>query len=139
MQRPSVYRPHGTAQLWAQLPYGPDNRVWLHEVCGARARLEWDSLSRTWHLARAHFRPLVDALVTRYGEVDVRVDISAADRCDARCVKATGDECTCSCFGENHGGAGYWKNWTALGEPTPIPGQAGIYRRLWVAHSTVRL
>lgn len=134
MERPSVYRPHGTERFWLRLPYADDKRAWLHQVCGQRVHLEWDGLSHTWRLARAHLRRLVDALAERFGEVDVRFDISAADRCNARCRKAAGDECTCSCLGENHGGAGYWKNWRAVGEPTLLPGSNRVYRRLWVAH-----
>lgn len=34
---------------------------------------------------------------------EIRVTLDRHTRCDSRCTMATGDECTCSCGGKNHG------------------------------------
>ncbi|TSB31237.1 hypothetical protein FNJ62_07040 [Streptomyces benahoarensis] len=42
------------------------------------------------------------------------------ERCDTRCQEAQGDDCTCSCMGENHSGAAYWCTWILVGDTTLI-------------------
>ncbi|MES4909131.1 hypothetical protein [Streptomyces sp. NPDC000395] len=60
------------------------------------------------------------ALAERFGEVDVYLEFSTTERCDTNCERATGDDCTCSCMGENHGGAAYWRHWTLVGDTTLV-------------------
>jgi hypothetical protein len=48
------------------------------------------------------------------------LDFRQSERCDTRCQRARGDECTCSCLGENHRGAAYWRNWIEVGETTLV-------------------
>lgn len=134
MHRAMVYRSHGRDRLWVRMPYASGNRAWIHEICGSRTRPEWEAQpTSAWRIARPHFRRVVDALVERFGEVDVYVDISARDRCDTRCRDAEGDDCSCSCLGDNHGGAAYWKNWIEVGETTLVEREPHVHRRHWIA------
>ena len=116
MQRPTVYRPlEGRLQL--RMPYGA-NRRWLHEVLGS-VRPRWTT--DHWAIARSHLRPLVNELVLKFGEVEVILEFSTIRKCDSRCRDAGGDNCVCSCLGENHGGAAYWQHWIEVG-PTTLVG-----------------
>lgn len=103
------------------MPFAGSNRGWLHAHLGERIRPEHAG-GGVWAIARPHLQHLVDGLVDRFGHVDVVLDFRTAERCDTRCRDARGDECTCSCLGENHGGAAYWRNWIEVGETTLVAG-----------------
>lgn len=105
----------------------PTNRQWLKDALGARIRPVWvrgpNSWDGHWAVARAHFRDVVSALAIRAGQVDVDVDFNVLEQCDIRCQRSSGDDCTCSCFGANHGiesGGGAYGPWVEVGETTLI-------------------
>ena len=90
----------------------------------------WDG---HWAVARSHFRSVVDALAIRAGRVHVDVDFNVHEKCDTRCQKATYDDCTCSCFGANHGilrGGGAYGPWVEVGETTLV--SSGVQRLSFV-------
>lgn len=121
MTRPWVRRCYDEKRLWVWMPYqGGSNRLWIKEALGTRTRPEWNKPAGRWEIARPHLKPVVAALIDRFGEVDVYLEFLAAERCDTRCVEAAGDNCECSCMGENHGGAGYWRRWRQVGDTTLI-------------------
>jgi len=130
-----VWRPVRPARVAVRLPYSRYNRDWFKEVLGPRVRPDWNGAEKQWELARLHFRAIVEALAQRFGVVQVTVDFAATSRCDTRCRDAEGDECDCQCYGENHGGAAYWKNWQEVGETTLIASE-GIYRKKMRVHAT---
>jgi hypothetical protein len=102
------------------MPYaGGTNRAWLRDTLGRRIDLRYTSRGR-WEIARPHLRTLIEACAERFGEIDIVLDFRTRDRCDTRCQQAQGDDCVCSCLGENHGGAAYWKRWIPVGETTLI-------------------
>jgi len=110
------------------MPYaGGSNRAWLRATLGKRVSLQYTERGR-WEIARPHLRELIESCAQRFGEVDVILDFRARERCDSRCWQAAGDDCVCSCLGENHGGAAYWKRWLPVGETTLV-GDGLIYRR----------
>lgn len=116
---PRIYRPLAPDRIQLRMPYDPANRRWLHQTLGDRIQPVWDKPGRRWLIARAHFGVLVDALVDRFGVVDVDAEFSTAQKCDRRCMEATGDDCECSCMGEHHGG-GIWFGWVEVGDTTLI-------------------
>lgn len=98
----------GGGSVLTKMPYdGGSNRGWLHEHLGHRIQPEHRGKG-VWAIARPHLRYLVEGLAERFGHVDVVLDFRQSERCDTRCQRARGDECTCSCLGENHRGAAYW-------------------------------
>lgn len=121
---PTVYRPAGSGRITVRMPYALGNRAWIHHNLGSGIHPVWNTTDKRWELARNHLRATVEALVERFGIVDVVIDSYAV----TRCRDAVGDDCDCQCVGENHGGAAYWKHWHAVGETTLI-GTAGIVRR----------
>lgn len=118
------------------MPYHVGNRRWLKEGLGSRTRPEWNKGAHRWEVARTHFRPLVFALAEQFGAVDVYLEFSTIERCDARCREAVGDDCTCSCLGINHAGAAYLSDWPQVGEVTLV--RPGVKRvRLLVRREDV--
>jgi hypothetical protein len=109
------------------MPYEPDNRLWLKEALGERIRPTWNREEQRWEIARQHLRTVVERLAERWGEVDVILEFREAERCDTRCRDAQGDDCVCSCLGDNHGGAAYWKNWIEMGDTTLV--SSGVLQR----------
>lgn len=131
MRRPWVRRNYDQTRLWMRLPYSPTNRDWILDELGSQyIRPDWNNMVSPgrWEIARKHLRPLVEALAARFGEVDVYLEFSTTERCDRRCQRATGDDCTCSCRGEHHGGGVYWKQWTQVGDETLV-GEVGRVER----------
>jgi hypothetical protein len=121
MSMPWVRRRLGQTRLHVWMPYqGSSNRQWILQELGTRTRPIWNG-SKTpgrWEIARPHLHLVVTSLVQRFGQVDVYLEFSNRTRCDVRCQQAEGDDCECSCLGENHGGAAYWRNWTLVGQTT---------------------
>jgi hypothetical protein len=107
----------GRLRLW--IPYGDGtNRRWLKDRLGDRIRPEWvQGRPGHWEIARAQLVPLLEALVTRFGQVEVLLEFSRTQKCDKRCRDATGDECVCSCLGRFHGGI-WGRRWFEVGETT---------------------
>ncbi len=105
------------------MPYeGGSNRRWILDELGSYMRPTWnrDAVPARWEIARPHLRSLVEALALKFGEIDLYLEFSMRQRCDKRCQAAEGDDCVCSCLGENHGGAAYWRHWTQVGETTLV-------------------
>lgn len=122
MSIPTVYRPY-RGRLRLRMPYRKDNRAWLKDRLGDRIRPEWvrgaGGREGWWEIARNHLQPLVEALVERWGAVDVTLIYSTTEQCDTRCQNARGDDCTCSCLGLNHG-HGFAGQWTQVGDTTLV-------------------
>lgn len=117
---PHIYRPLQPDRMRMWMAYdGGSNRGWLHESLGSRIQPIYDKPSRRWLIARNHFTELVNALLERFGQVDVSVEFSVTQRCDINCRTAEGPDCDCSCMGEHHGG-GMWGGWFQVGETTLI-------------------
>lgn len=102
------------------MPYRVGNRAWIHQQLGDMVRPEWNRTEKQWEIARPHMRVLVDALAERFGAVEVLIDFRINSRCDERCQNAKHDDCDCQCMGEHHGGSGYWKSWSEVGETTLV-------------------
>ena len=118
---PDLFRPlEGRIRL--EMPYAPGNRAWLKEQLGERIRPDWvrHGGGGHWEVARNHLRALLEALVDRWGAVDVVLDFNVTEKCDRRCQTARGDDCTCSCLGVNHRGLGGGKEWFRVGDTTLI-------------------
>lgn len=116
---PCIYRPTGTERLRVSLPFDLRNRSWIHSVIGDRARPTYSKQNRYWLIARDHFSKLVEALLDRYGRVDVLAEFTTTEVCDTRCQNARGTDCQCTCLGNNHGG-GQWGGWFQIGDTTLI-------------------
>ncbi|MGW7296072.1 hypothetical protein ACWGIB_27265 [Streptomyces xiamenensis] len=96
-----------------------------------RTRPEWNTTAKRWEIARPHLKTVVSALIDRFEEADVYLEFSTTERCDKRCEEAVGDDCTCSCMGENHGGAAYWERWQLVDGDTLV-GPAGRRERRYL-------
>ncbi|MFI6228711.1 hypothetical protein ACIBCR_15520 [Micromonospora echinospora] len=116
---PHIYRPTGSERIRLWMPYDPANRRWLHQQLGERIQPIWSKEHRRWVIARNHFNELVDALLGRFGYVDVEAEFSTTQKCDSNCRRAKHDDCECSCLGEYHGG-GIWHGWIQVGDTTLI-------------------
>lgn len=128
MRIPTVHRPAGTGRLSVRMPFAPGNRAWIHDRLGDRMRPDWNRTAKQWEISRQHLRAVVEALVERFGVVEVVIDTRATNRCDTRCRDAEGDDCDCQCLGENHGGAAYWREWMQVGDTTLV--SPGVVRRV---------
>lgn len=123
----SLWRPATTGRLVMKTPYRPDNRAWIHETLDSRrVRPEWNKERKRWEVARNHFRPMVLAMIERFGVVDVILDSRSTERCDTRCREALGEECECECLGVYHGGLGWLGDWVQVAEHTLV---RSTYRR----------
>lgn len=121
MTIPWVRRPVGPGRLQAWMPYQEgSNRRWILAELGDRMRPEWNITAKRWEIARSHLRTLVEVMAMKFGEIDVYLEFSTRQRCDVRCRDARGDDCVCSCMGENHGGAAYWRHWMLVGDTTLV-------------------
>ena len=111
---PVVRRP-AQGRLEVHIPWREGgNRKVIKRICGTLTRPQWYGDRKRWVIARAHFALLIGALKAEYGQVRVITAHCDAEGCDARCQKAEGAECVCSCGGQYHGGitptpaAGAW-------------------------------
>lgn len=68
-----------------------------------------------WEIARAHLKPVTEAIVRREGAVLLELHFRRYEICDTRCQNAEGSECVCSCLGQAHGG-GEGRRWIPVGE-----------------------
>lgn len=129
MRRPWIRRNYDETRLWVWVPFeGGSNRRWLLEELGERVRPDWNKEARRWEIARPHLATVTTALANRFGAVDVYLEFSTTERCHRRCQGAAGDDCTCSCRGERHGGGVYWTQWTQAGDEILI-GEVGRVER----------
>lgn len=128
---PEIRRPR-EGRLQVMIPWCPGgNRALLGSVCGSRSRLEWDGTSKRWLVARAYFAAVIETLKTRFGEVRVITWHRDAERCDVRCQKAKGFECTCSCGGRCHAGENaYARGWRLVSDTQLWA--TGWTERVWI-------
>lgn len=114
----------GQRRFWAWMPYGDGtNRAWILGELGQRIRPDWNKQQRRWEIAREHLWVLTEAMADRFGEVDLYMEFSNTERCDARCENAVStdvSECVCSCGGDYHGGRGERRDWKLSGATTLI-------------------
>lgn len=101
-------------------PYGGWSAAdWVHGVCGPGTR---PGSGRTpggtpvVTVARPHFRRVVEAAALRWGEASVTADVTDTHACGRLCWEAVSDDCSCSCFGSNHGGLDWTRGWIQVGE-----------------------
>jgi hypothetical protein len=117
MSTARVWRPTSVGgRIAVAVPYSKGTRLWLREVCGPGTRPEFDRERKVWTVARPHFRRIVEALASRYGIVDVYVDHTVRSVCGKLCREAEGDDCTCSCLGDNHGAHSWRREWHQVDE-----------------------
>ncbi|MGP3637512.1 protein kinase domain-containing protein [Streptomyces sp. 24-1644] len=76
-------------------------------------------------------------MTLKFGEIDLYLEFSLQQRCDQRCQDAIGDDCVCSCLGENHGGAAYLRNWTQVAETNLVGDPEVCVRHYRVRRSDV--
>lgn len=65
---------------------------------------------------------VAESIAIRDGSVEVEMHYSPTEKCDLRCQKAEGDDCTCACEGKHHGKAQH-ASWVEVGETTLIRGE----------------
>ncbi|MFF0528428.1 hypothetical protein ACFYT3_08555 [Nocardia amikacinitolerans] len=113
-----------TTELYAYLPYEyGSNRYWLKGVLGKQARpTTVQRNGRTaWKTGRKHMLRLAAAMPDKYGEIELRLEVSKTMQCDTNCKNAnpaTVFDCVCACGGENHGGVGRYTDWYRAGRTT---------------------
>ncbi|WP_148281574.1 hypothetical protein [Nocardiopsis alba] len=127
---PLLFRPHkGDCELY--LPYDRSNRARLKRCIGSRSDLTFDKQRQTWSFKRTHFAEVRDMINKYYRLGTVIVDIVKRGQCDTRCVKARGDECSCECGGDNHGGLRGGDKWVLVGETTLVTNEVKVNRRTY--------
>jgi hypothetical protein len=75
-----------------------------------------------WAIAREHLTEVAESIAIRDGVVEIEMHYSPAEKCDQRCRRATGDDCTCACEGKHHGKAQH-ASWLEVGETTLVRGK----------------
>jgi hypothetical protein len=115
-------------------PWSVDNRLWIRDLCGSQTRPEWVRTDEMpyfgergyWRIARSHQEVVITGCVQRFGTVTVARQTSPLQKCDVRCVDATGSDCVCSCGGMNHrGGEGSYAH---VGATTLLRRNSSIWR-----------
>lgn len=106
----------------------PTNRSMFKTAAGATIRPTWvgaaaGELAWTgyWIIAREHLTEVAESIAIRDGSVRIEMHYSETEKCDLRCRKAQGDDCTCSCEGKHHG-KGQHATWLEVGESTLVRG-----------------
>ena len=99
---PVILRRGGLGQrLRVRLPYGADNRQWLHN--GGRTSPTWIAAGNYWEVPKAWFNELVERSLTKYRKLYIVQPFREQEKCAPACLNAMGHECQCSCMGANHG------------------------------------
>ena len=102
-----------------QLPYADDNRDYLEEILDVRPR--WNPDDRGWLVARSRVDDVLCAVALDYDSVTVAREgrPDGTEKCDTRCRKAIGLDCSCSCMGVHHGEEHWQDNgWSLVGDTT---------------------
>lgn len=123
---PKVWIPRRRAEdnrihIW--LPYAEGNRRMLKSVLGKGCPLARES--GYWKISRNHAHDILAYLVRRYGRVQLFQDYTETTKCDTRCREAFGEDCECSCLGENHANGQFLTAWEILVGETTIIGHKG--------------
>lgn len=106
----------------------PSNKSMFKTAAGAAIRPTWVDAADGepgwkgyWTIAREHLTEVAESIAIRNGSVDIEMHYSETEKCDLRCRKAQGDDCTCSCEGKHHG-KGQHASWMEVGESTLVRG-----------------
>lgn len=101
--------------LRVRVPYNANNRSAWKDL---GLRPVWVKEGNYWRLSRDKFSLVVRAVANGLGRVEVTVHGHTNQQCDTRCWNAEGDDCVCSCAGQNHGN--YQYGWLHVGETTVV-------------------
>lgn len=109
-------------RIFVRMPYRKGNRDWIKQVTGKKTRPDWNRDRQRWEISRAHLGIILKALLFRFDVVDFFREYKTTQRCDIRCLSATGHDCECSCMGKHHGskasGGGWMEGMVAVGDYT---------------------
>lgn len=105
------------------------NKLMFKNAAGSGIRPTWEAAAEGeppwkgyWSISRQHLTDVAEAIAIRDGEVLIEMHYSQTEKCDRRCQKAEGVECTCACEGKYHGNLQH-ASWFQVGESTLIQGQ----------------
>lgn len=106
----------------------PTNREMFKTATGKTIRPRWVDADEGqpawrgyWTISREHLTAVAESIAIRDGQVEIEMHYSQTEKCDERCQKATGDDCTCSCEGVHHG-KGQHASWLEVGDTTLVRG-----------------
>lgn len=99
---PVLCRLHA-GDLLLRVPYRDDNKGWVAQQAGPKARLRWDPMGKRWTLARNNFTKLIDPLVDRYNRLYTVTVYRPHEICAPACMQTRGHDCACQCLGKRHG------------------------------------
>ncbi|AGI71921.1 hypothetical protein OA238_c18120 [Octadecabacter arcticus 238] len=85
-------------KVLVHLPFGEDNRVWLHGLGKTRPKYVRDH--QAWEIPKAWFNKFVEAALLRYRRVYVVQPYREYEVCAPACRNAKGHDCNCSCRGK---------------------------------------
>ncbi|MBF6303046.1 hypothetical protein IU459_36930 [Nocardia amamiensis] len=103
------------------LPYeGFSNKPWIRAVVGKGVPIKpiVHGHLKVWELSANHLLPLASAMADRYGEIEMRLQVSPTMTCSHSCQTARPDtvwECVCECGGRHHSGKGTYDDWYSRG------------------------
>lgn len=107
----------------------PSNKSMFKDAAGAAIRPTWVEAAEGqpgwagyWVIARQHLTEVAESIAIRDGSVEIEMHYSPTEKCDLRCRKAEGDDCTCACEGKHHGKAQH-ASWLEVGETTLVRGE----------------
>lgn len=107
--------------LRVYLPYeGFSNQPWIRAVVGKGVPIKpiVHGHLKVWELAANHLLPLAAAMADRYGEIEMRLQVSPTMTCSHSCQTARPDtvwQCVCECGGRHHSGKGTYDDWYSTG------------------------
>nr|WP_176705799.1 hypothetical protein [Arthrobacter sp.] len=104
------------------------NKTMFKNAAGRGIRPTWEAAGKDqpywkgyWTISRQHLTDVAEAIAIRDGQVLIEMHYSQTEKCDMRCRRAEGDECTCACEGKYHGNKQH-ASWLEVGETTLIHG-----------------
>lgn len=107
----------------------PSNKSMFKDAAGSAIRPTWVDAEEGqpgwagyWTIAREHLTEVAESIAIRDGIVEIEMHYSPTEKCDVRCRRATGDDCTCACEGKHHGKAQH-ASWLEVGETTLVRGE----------------
>jgi len=107
----------------------PSNKSMFKDAAGAAIRPTWVDAAEGqpgwagyWTIARDHLTEVAESIAIRDGSVEIEMHYSPTEKCDLRCRRAEGDDCTCACEGKHHGKAQH-ASWLEVGETTLVRGE----------------
>ncbi|MFD6968309.1 hypothetical protein [Streptomyces sp. NPDC059949] len=127
IEAPVVTLPaRGRTGYWIPEHSWQKHEQFVHTHVHGRARPEWEHANEGWAVATRHFIELAGTLMKRHGRILLGREFNRSEKCNYRCMNASGYECTCSCQARNHGGGRWMAGWRITAETTQ-----GINGRAW--------